>query len=182
MTITPLTDDEQKELWRLQRFYWREARRCEGAKAYLAGCVMLGPALEALLILMIHVHSEGAEKTGKIPTRKGRSKPLSKWDVIELLRVAKAAGWLPNAMDLNDDWNWRKAKVGDHAEVVRMMRNLAHPARYLHDHTGRRVTNRYLQRQFETVLACRDWLAAHNKRELLKAIKEEEQQEKAQEF
>ncbi|MGC2161099.1 MAG: hypothetical protein WA634_04245 [Silvibacterium sp.] len=36
-----------------------------------------------------------------------------------------------------------------------MMRNLAHPARYLQDHMGRRVTNRYLQRQFEIVLACR---------------------------
>lgn len=52
--------------------------------------------------------------------------------------------------------------------------NLAHPARYIQDHTGRRVTNRYLQRQFEIVLACRDWLAAHNNRELLKAIEEEE--------
>jgi hypothetical protein len=60
--------------------------------------------------------------------------------------------------------------------VVRMMRNLAHPARSLQDHTGRRVTNRYLQRQFEVVLACRDWLAAHNNRELLKAIEEEEKE------
>jgi hypothetical protein len=31
MTITFLTDDEQKELWRLQRFYWKEAIRCEDA-------------------------------------------------------------------------------------------------------------------------------------------------------
>jgi hypothetical protein len=94
--------------------------------------------------------------------------------------VAKAAGWLPAALDQKDGWNRRKAKVGDYAEVVRMMRNLAHPARYLKDHTGRRVTGRYLQRQFEIVLACRDWLAAHNNRELLKAIQEEEKKEQAQ--
>jgi hypothetical protein len=180
MIITPLTDEQQKELWRLQRFYWKEALRCEEAKAYLAGCVMLGSALETILILMIDVHSEEAEKTGKVPIYKGSPKPLMKWDLVELLRVAKAAGWLPTALDLHDDWNWRKAKVGDYAEVVRMMRNLAHHARYLQDHIGRRVTSKYLQRQFEIVLACRDWLAAHNNRELLKAIEEEETKEKAQ--
>lgn len=174
MPIIPLTDEEQKELWRLQRFYWKEAIRCEDAKAYLAGCVMLGSALETILILMIDVHSEEAEKTGMVPIHKGKPKPLLKWELVELLRVVKAAGWLPTALDLNDDWNWRKAKVGDYAEVVRMMRNLAHPARYLKAHTGRRVTSKYLQRQFEVVLACRDWLVAHNNRELLKQIEEEE--------
>jgi hypothetical protein len=30
--------------------------------------------------------------------------------------MTKAAGWLPSAHDLNDDWNWTKAKVGDYAE------------------------------------------------------------------
>jgi hypothetical protein len=90
--------------------------------------------------------------------------------------LRKRQARLPSALDLNDDWNWRKAKVGDYAEVARMMRNLAHPARYLKDHTGRRVTNRYLQRQFEVVLVCRDWLAAHNNRELLKAIEVEEKE------
>ena len=174
MAITSLTDEEQKELWRLQRFYWKEAIRCEEAKAYLAGCVMLGSALETVLILMIDVHSLEAENTGKVPNSNGKPKPLLKWDLAELLTVAKAAGWLPTALDLNDDWNWRRAKVGDYAELVRMMRNLAHPARYLKDHHGRRVTNKYLQRQFEVVLACRDWLAAHNNRELLKHIEEEE--------
>jgi hypothetical protein len=174
MTITPLTDEEQKELSRLQLFYWKEAIRCEKAKAYLAGCVMLGSALEALLMNMIDLYADEVEKTGKIPVSKSKVKPLLKWDLAELISVAKAAGWLPSALDLNDDCNWRKAKVGDYAEIVRMMRNLAHPARYLQDHTGRRVTNRYLQRQFEIVLACRDWLAAHNNRELLKAIEDEE--------
>ena len=158
--MTILTDEEEKELFRLQRSYWKEAIHCQDAKAYLAGCVMLGSALETLLILMVNAYGEEAEKTGKIPSPRGKPKPLLKWDLAELLTVAKKAGWLPSALDLKDDWNWRKAKVGDYAEVVRMMRNLAHPARYLKDHHGRRVTNKYLQRQFAVVLACRDWLAA----------------------
>ena len=62
MTFTTLTDEEKKELYRLNRFYWKEARRCERAKAYLAGCVMLGSALETLLILMINCHSDEAEQ------------------------------------------------------------------------------------------------------------------------
>ena len=33
-----LTEEETKELYRLQHFYWAEAKRCEGAKAHLAGC------------------------------------------------------------------------------------------------------------------------------------------------
>jgi hypothetical protein len=53
MPFTTLTEDQEKELWRLQRYYWKEALRCEDAEAYLAGCVMLGSALETILVLMI---------------------------------------------------------------------------------------------------------------------------------
>jgi hypothetical protein len=45
-----LTEDETKELWRLQRFYWNEAQRCEASKTHLAGCVMPGSAVETLLL------------------------------------------------------------------------------------------------------------------------------------
>jgi hypothetical protein len=177
MPFRTLTEDEEKELWRLNRVYWKEAERCEKADAYLAGCVMLGSALENILILMISLYHEDADRTGKVPHQKGKPKPLLKWDLAELIAVAKAAGWLPSGLKLDEDWNSRKARVGDYGEVARMMRNLAHPARYLKDHHRKRVTKRYLQRQFEIVLACRDWLAAHNNRELLKAIEEEEEKE-----
>jgi hypothetical protein len=179
MPFRALTEEETTELWRLNRFYWKEAKRCEEAKAYLAGCVMLGSVLENILILMISLYAEDADKTGKVSLRNGKPKPILKWDLAELLAVAKAAGWLPAGLKLGEDWNRRKARVGDYAEVARMMRNLAHPARYLKDHHRGRVTKRFLQRQFEIVLACRDWLAAHNSRELLKAIKEEEEKEQS---
>jgi hypothetical protein len=174
MPFTTLTDDEEKELYRLSRFYWKEARRCEKAKAHLAGCVMLGSALETLLILMINIYSDEAEQTGKIPTKKGKPKPLLDWLFVDLLRVAKAANWLPSALDLNnDEWSSRKARIGDYAEVVRQVRNLAHPARYVEDHHGQRVTAKYLQRQFEVVLLCRDWLSQRNNKSLLEHMKAE---------
>jgi hypothetical protein len=173
MPFTALTDEQERELLRLSRFYWQEALRCERSKAYLSGCITLGSALETLLILMINCFPDEAEQTGKVPVHKGKPKPLLDWQLVELLRVAKAADWLPSALDLQDDWNSRKARIGDYAEVVRMVRNLAHPARYLKDHYGKRVTNKYLQRQFEMVLLCRDWLQSRNNKALLEHMKAE---------
>ena len=97
MPFTILSNEEEKELWRLSRFYWQEALRFERAKAYLAGCIMLGSAFENLLILMINVFSDEADQTGKVPTKKSKPKPLLTWTFVELLRVAKAAKWLPAA-------------------------------------------------------------------------------------
>lgn len=173
MAFTTLTDTQEKEFYRLSRLYWQQALRCEEAKAYLAGCVMLGSALETMLILMINCYPNEAENTGKVPTTKGKPKPLLDWKFIELLRVVKAAQWLPAALDLNDAWNIRKARVGDFAEVVRMVRNLAHPAAYAEDHYRSRVTKRLLKRQFDMVLLCRDWLAHHNNKALIEDMKSE---------
>ena len=76
MEFTTLTDEEEQELHRLSSFYWKEARRCEGAKAYLAGCIMLGSALETLLILMVNCYAEETSSTGQVPRRRGKVKPL----------------------------------------------------------------------------------------------------------
>jgi hypothetical protein len=173
MAFTTLTDEEEKELNRLSRFYWQEALRCEKAQAYLAGSVMLGSALETMLILMINCYSDEADQTGKVPTIKKKPKALLNWKYIELLRVAKAANWLPSALDLENEWSSRKARIGDYAEVVRMVRNLAHPACYVADHYRGRVTRKYLQRQFEVVLLCRDWLSERNNKSLREHMKAE---------
>jgi hypothetical protein len=171
MPFTTLTDDEAREFYRLHRFYWREARRCEEAKAYLAGCVMLGSALETMLLLMVDAHENVAVETGQAPMRKGQIKPLLDWNFAELLRVAKAANWLPSVLDPGANWSTRKARIGDYAEVVRMLRNLAHPSRYAIDHARSRVTPKFLQRQFQVVLACRDWLVHHNNQSLIEHMK-----------
>ncbi len=126
MTILLPSEDEEKELWRLSRFYWKEALRCEKSNAHLAGCAMLGSALETLLILMISAHSEEIEKIGAYPrtNKGGLPKPLLKWNLAELLKAAKLANWLPNKLQSTEDWNSRKAQIGDYAEVVRIVRNL----------------------------------------------------------
>jgi hypothetical protein len=55
-----LREAQVKELSRLQRFYWAEAKRCESAKAHLAGCVMLGSAVECLLLLFADIYFDEA--------------------------------------------------------------------------------------------------------------------------
>ena len=173
MTFATLCDEEERELHRLSSFYWKEALRCEEAKAYLAGCVMVGSALETLLILMVNGFADEVEATGTIPIRKGKPLPLLSWNLGHLLKAATAAGWLPSGLDLSEEWSTRKARVGDYAEASRMIRNLAHPGRYVQDHAGSRVTAKYLQRQFEIVLACRDWLAERNNKSLRERMREE---------
>lgn len=79
----------------------------------------------------------------------------------------KAAGWLPAELDVDkSEWNRRKARIGDCAEVARMVRNLVHPERYMADHPGGRSTLSRLRWQVEVVKFCREWLLAHVRRSL----------------
>lgn len=173
MNFVALTEDEEREVRRLSRFYWTEALKCEEAKAYLAGCVMLGSALEALLMLMVNCYVEEVDAGGWAPSRKGATKCLVDWNLAQLLSVAKSAEWLPTAINLRDGWNGRKAKIGDFAEVTRLVRNLVHPGSYLKEHSPSRVTTKYLQQQFEVVQLCSDWLAERNNRSLREHMRQE---------
>lgn len=163
MSFETLDDDAEQEFYRLYKYYRREAKRCQKAKAHLAGCVMLGSAIETLLMLIVNVYSEEADATEAVPTKHNKPVPLLKWNLTQLLAVAKKADWLPSNLNVGEDnWSTRKAKVGDYAEITRMLRNLAHPARYHLDHSRKRVTARFLERQFDIVLACQKSLEKHN--------------------
>ena len=174
MSFDALDDHAEREFYRLYKYYWREAQRCQEAKAWLAGCVMLGSALETLLMLIINVYPEEAEAAGGMPNFRGKTKPLLKWNLTELLAVAKRAGWLPSNLRVEEDeWDTKSAKVGDFAEVARMIRNLAHPARYHLDHSRKRVTAKFLEQQFEVVLACKEWLENYNLERLGEHMRQE---------
>ena len=172
LSFSTLDDETFREFNRLWKYYWREANKCEESKSYLAGCTMLGSSLETMLFLMVDLYPDEAESTGKIPKKNGKIKPFLAWNLGELLRVAKAAGWLSSALDLEDEWDFKKAKIGDYAEIVRMVRNLSHPARYSQDHFGKRITKKYFDRLYEIVDACRKWLLQHVETSILVDIKD----------
>jgi hypothetical protein len=170
-----LSELQEAELRRLLSYYKRETERCREAKAFLAGCVMAGAELEAALVLMMSGFPDDVLAAGSFPKRKQGIKPLLEWNLAELLRAAKATGWLPSALEYGkDEWSSKKAKVGDYAEVVRDMRNLLHPARYMEDHYKKRITNKHLELALETIEAVAGWFYSRCAKSLLERLKEEE--------
>jgi hypothetical protein len=166
ISFADIGDEHFDELLRLTRAYYREARRCEAANAHLAGCAMLGASLEASLMAMVHCFADDVAALVEAPKVNGRIRSVLTWKLSELLRVAKRLQWLPAQLDHQDAWDHKRAQVGDYAEVVRQLRNLLHPARYLADHSSKRVTKRHLALSFDTLAATAD----HLHRKLVDAI------------
>lgn len=135
---------QQKEVMRLAFLYKREAKKCYFAKAYLSGCILMGAAMEALLLSTINCFPElilGAKTAPKI---KGKIKPLEKWGLGKLIEVAEELNWLPPNLLPKDKWAIADIKAGDYFEVVQKIRNLIHPARYAKELGRRRITKKHL--------------------------------------
>ena len=135
-----LSEEQFQVLMGLCRLYRKEARKCMDAKSYIAGCVMIGAALEADLIAMCECYSDEIPEE-LIPKQKnGNPKHLSKWSFFELLQVARKCGWLPARIELGDEWDQKKAHIGDYAVALKDIRNLVHASRYIEDFSGSRMT------------------------------------------
>jgi hypothetical protein len=173
MTACDLTEEQFNELIRLSRLYHREANRCMTAKSYLAGCVMIGAALEASLTCMAHIHADEIPEH-LLPKKKNLPKPLLAWTLTELLRVARNCGWLPAGLELEEEWNQRKARIGDYAVVLKDFRNLVHPAVYLTKFPRRRVTKRRLEFCFDIFKISTDHLLVKIYNHINKYIEKEE--------
>jgi hypothetical protein len=131
MSDFTLDDDFHNEILRLSRTYYQQAEKCHDNGAFLAGCVMIGAALEATLLAFANCFPEDVLVSS-----------------LELLAVAKDRNWLPSGLSLDDEWDAAKAKIGDYAEVVRRVRNLVHPARYAKEMPRKRITKQYLESSF----------------------------------
>jgi len=120
-----LPNDKYEEVLRLSRLYYRQAERCQDGKAFLAGCVMIGAALEATLLAFANCFPEEAASSRFAPRKGSTVKPLISWSLASLLAVAKEQNWLPSALSSEEDWNNAKAQIGDYAEIIHEIRNLA---------------------------------------------------------
>jgi len=72
-----------------------------------------------------------------------------------------------------DDWNQKKADVGDYAVVLKEFRNLVHPGFYIRHFLRSRVTNRRMEMCFEILEVASDYLQKKLHTSLKKAIEEE---------
>src|SRR5262249_31375310 len=155
-----LSDEQYQKLIELCRLYHREAEKCRDAKSYLAGCVMIGAALEAALIAMCHIYDDEIPAVLIPQWKNGQPKPLLQWSFSQLLQVARECDWLPASLALHGEWDQKKAYIGDYAVVVKDMRNLVHASRYLTDFARSRMTKRRLEMCFEILEVAYDHLQA----------------------
>lgn len=175
-----LQENQFQEVLRLCGFYRKEAERCMETKSYLAGCVMIGAALEADLIAMCHCYSDEIP-TELVPRKKnGKPKPLIEWSFSQLLRVARKCGWLPSGLSLDEEWDHKKAHVGDYAVVVKEIRNLVHPSCYVKDFQRQRLTKRRMEFCFEILEVTSDHLQAKVHASLKVAMEKDKQKESNQ--
>lgn len=173
MSAYDITDEQFNELLRTARLYHRQSDRCMEAKAYLAGCVMVAAQLESLLMCFCHIYGDEIPEKS-IPSNKKGQKPLLKWTLHELIRVARDCNWLPAGLALEAQWSGRKAKIGDYAIVLKQFRNLVHPGAYVADSPRFRITKQRLERCFEIFDAANDHLLAKIHASMDKQIQEDD--------
>src|SRR5580704_5684325 len=128
--------------------------RCAAADAYLPACIMLGSALETLLLVFAGRFSEEALSTEAAKKYKLHEKHVLKWNFNELLDVAYNAGWLPAAAATNDPEELKKIDLASFGHVVRRVRNLVHAAKYLKEMKGKDVTPAFLRSCFQDIPRC----------------------------
>jgi hypothetical protein len=155
-----LSERRYNEALSLSRMYRREASKCGKSRAYLAGCVMAGAALECLLLAMLHIFGDEVDRSNYVAMSRGRPKLLLDWSLANMLRAARGLGWLPAGLAPGAKWSARRAKIGDCAEVLRQLRNLVHPARFLQDYSPGRMTSRYLRQSLDVLDLSVDYLNA----------------------
>jgi len=135
----------------LFRLYREEAQKCGDAGAHLAGCVLLGSALEAALLAMAQCFPEDVRRTIEAHKSKELARPPSEWSLSQLLLLSRDLRWLPSAGPSTDRFNPDKAKIGDYAEVVRAIRNLLHPSIYLRECPDKSISEKHLRFSFEVL-------------------------------
>jgi len=168
-----LSEELYNEVLLLVGYYRREAEMCRDSKAFLAGCIMIGAAFEAMLLAFVNCYPEEASTSRNAPRRKGSVRPLLDWSLADLLAVAKERMWLPSGLSRGDEWNEARAQIGDYGEVIRDIRNLVHPARYAIDFPRKRITGRYLEASFKILDVAIDYLQNKIEGSLREAIEQE---------
>jgi hypothetical protein len=54
-----------------------------------------------------------------LPMRKKKPKPLLDWTLHDLVIAARTCGWLPANLDLDAEWDGKRARIGDYAIVAK---------------------------------------------------------------
>jgi len=94
---------------------WKEAQRCQFARAYLAAVIVMGSILEALLLARcLKDHGLACRSVFAPKDRRGRSLAVHEWSLSTLIDVSLECGWL-------------KTDRANFSHALRQSRNIVHP-------------------------------------------------------
>ncbi len=168
-------EEDEKELLSIMKNYRDEAEKCRRSGAFLASCVMLGAELEATLLAMEKCYPDEVAQT-QTYSRKGEH-DLNRWQLIDHLKVARELGWIPSRLGLEEiartsgvepEEALNNGDIGYFADVVREIRDMLHPGRYLRLSSGVKVTAEYFERCYEVVDVVQEVLQRNLEQSLLR--------------
>ena len=113
---------------------------------------MIGSAFEAMLLQICDLFAdEVAEALQKLPRNLQPKGSIDHWRLDGLVRVAVAAGWLPRG-------EFDESGIGARADLIRQLRNLAHPGVHLREIGGIRLRSVHYRVAYELFNSAREWL------------------------
>jgi hypothetical protein len=148
----PLNFAQASELMRLATTYHEQANACRKEGARVASCVMLAATVEAMLIVVTNLFCDEARPVAT--AKKWKLEDLLRWDLGQLLEVAKDATLLPEKLNLNLKMDLRAVKDPVPTDRIREVRNLVHPGRYLRERGGKEITRQELDTLYATCHAA----------------------------
>ena len=109
----------------------KEIEKCESARAYLAGCILIGAALESLLLAVVDIYPDEVKNAiaeiNKQEKKKIKFKPLS-WGLGLLIEIAIKCNWFPYKGTQGPE----EGEIGDWlTKYVKELRDFVHPGRVL---------------------------------------------------
>ena len=122
------SEDHYHLLVDLAREWEVEAQKCAEAGAFYGGGILAAASIEAMLLAMCELlPHEVRDAAWKLEIRGS----IQRWGLYDLLRIATAAGWLGTYAE-----DGSKPDIGMITDIVRRLRDLAHPARHLRELSG----------------------------------------------
>jgi hypothetical protein len=158
--------------------YRREARRCLRAKAYLAATVMQAAAFEAELLAMCFLYPEEVKRTTVYVKKhfRGKRHRALEFSLYQLINIADELGWFPSK---RIRWAGKCTTVAGYSHEIRKVRNYVHPGEWARDRAHPlRFTKGVYNVVDEVVDVANSWLLHRVEKNLLKAMKREEERKK----
>jgi|SRR5208337_139546 len=154
-------------LLEILQIYHDQAVRSKKCRAYLAGCVFLGAAIEGGLLATARCYPSRVRQSLKYRNKRKKDRNLDKWGFLDLLELGRELKWIPSripmgkiarASGISVKSDLANGDLGYFADVVREIRNLVHPGIYVRRMRNVRITESYYQFCYEVEGIVFDYL------------------------